>query len=82
MRAAVKALLVGLAVFTLAFAARRLFFWDVRPISWDQEPPQNGALEMAFLLLSIENIAGVVTAIALTFVSVLSIERWRRSHPQ
>lgn len=82
MRAAVKALLVGLAVFTVAFAVRRLFFWDVKPISWDQEPPQNGALEMAFLLLSIENIAGVVTAIALTFVSVLSIERWRRSRPQ
>jgi hypothetical protein len=32
---------------------------NVKPIGWSDERPQNGALEMAFLLLSIENIAAL-----------------------
>ena len=65
MRAAKKVLVLGLMTFAVAFAIRRMFFWDVVPLSWDQPEPRTGALEAAFLLLSIENLAAVVAAIAL-----------------
>ena len=74
-RSALKLGFAEIAVFALAFAARRLFFADVMPVSWDHEPPQNGALEAAFLLLSIENVAAVVAAIALTLGVALWIKR-------
>jgi hypothetical protein len=71
-------LLLSIVVFAAAFGTRRVFFWDVMPISWDHETPQNGALEMAFLLLSIENTAAVVAAIALAVVLALWLkQRWR-----
>jgi hypothetical protein len=57
-------LFLSLTVFAVSFALRRAFFWDIKPISWDYTPPQNGALEAAFLLLTIENVAAVVSAIA------------------
>ena len=28
----------ALIVFTVAFGLRRAFFWDVAPVSWEQEP--------------------------------------------
>jgi hypothetical protein len=68
-RSAVRLLLLSLASFAVAFALRRIFFSDVKPVSWDETPPQTGALEAAFLLLSIENVAAVVAAIALVFVA-------------
>lgn len=82
MRAAVEILILSLAVFAAAFVTRRMFLWDVMPVSWDQEPPQNGALEAAYLLLSIENVAGIVAAIALAMAVTLWLRRrWRnRAH--
>jgi len=77
---AIKLLFLSLATFAAAFVIRRTFFWDVMPVSWDQEPPPTSALETAFLLLSIENIAAVVAAIALVFSAASCIYRWRRSH--
>ena len=74
-RAALKLGLIGLAVCIAAFATRRAFLGGVMPVSWDQEPPKTGALEAAFLLLSIENIVAVVAAIALTFAAVLWYKR-------
>jgi len=76
-RATVKLFVMSLAVFAVAFALRWSFFWDIKPVSWDSDPPQNGSLEAAFLLLSIENIAGVVAAIALIFATIL----WIRQQP-
>ncbi len=70
MRYAIHLLLFSLASVAVAFALRRAFFWDIKPVSWDYTPPQNGALEAAFLLLSIENVAGVVAAIAFVYVAV------------
>ena len=64
-------LLLSVASFAIAFALRRAFFWHIKPISWDETPPQNGALEAAFLLMTIENIAGVVAAIAIVFIVVI-----------
>lgn len=75
MRAAARLLLLSVVVFAAAFSARRVFFWDVKPVSWDQEPPQNGALEAAFLLLSIENVAAVVATITLAGIVALWLRR-------
>jgi len=81
-RGAIKLFFLCLVTFAIAFGMRRMFFWDVRPVSWNQEPPQNGALEAAFLLLSIENIAAVVAVIALVFISAVWIHQRWRSRPQ
>lgn len=64
MRAAVKLLVLSLIAFVVAFFIRWLFFWDIMPVSWDQAPARTGALEAAFLLLSIQNTAAVAAAIA------------------
>jgi hypothetical protein len=82
MRAAIKLLLFGLMTFGAAFVTRRALFWDVKPISWDQEAPQGGALEMALLLHSIANVAGVVAALALVSLAVLWIRRRMRPQPE
>jgi hypothetical protein len=78
LRLIVKFLILSVAVFAVAFALRWAFFWDVKPVSWDYEPPQNGALEAAFFLLSVENVAAVVAAIAVVSAAVLGIKRLRR----
>ena len=78
LRAAIELLLLSVATFAAAFVTRRMLLWDVKPVSWDSEPPQNGALEAAYLLLSIENIAAVVATIALVAAAVLCIRRLRQ----
>jgi hypothetical protein len=80
LRVACKALLLALFFFAAAFTLRRMFLWDVMPVSWDQEPQLLWALGAAFLLRSIENIASVVAAIVLAFVCTLGLDRWR-GHP-
>ena len=65
MRAVIKLTLLSLLTFTATFAARRIFFWDVMPVSWSQDPSPTGALMTAYLLLSLENVAAAVAAIAL-----------------
>ena len=80
MRAAVKLLLLGLLTFAAAFGLRRAFFWDVMPVSPDQELPRTGALEAAYLLLTIEYIAVVVAGIGLVFAFTLLIKGWRARH--
>jgi hypothetical protein len=78
LRLIVKFLTLSVAVFLVAFAIRWAFFWDIKPVSWDYEPPQNGALEAAFFLLSVENIAAVVAAIAVVSAVILGFRRLRR----
>jgi len=82
LRATGEIFFLSVVTFAAAFVTRRMLFWDVMPVSWDQEPPQNGALEAAFLLLSIENVAAVVAAIALVSIGVLLVQRWRQNHAQ
>ncbi len=82
MRAVVKLLLLSLPTFAVAFLIKHTFFWDVAAISWDHEAPQGGALEIAFLLLSIENIAGVVAALALVSLVVLWIKAAGAASPK
>ena len=80
MRAAFEILLLGLVTFAAAFVIRRAYFWDVMPLSWDHPAPQNGTLEAAYFLLTVENIAGCVAAIALAAIGVLYVRRWRQAH--
>jgi hypothetical protein len=70
MRAVVKLALVGMAMFAVAFAVRRIFLWDVMPVSWTEDSSPTGALIAAYLLLSLENVGVGVAAIALLIGSV------------
>ena len=65
MRAVIRLVLLGLATFAFAFAIRRVFFWDVMPVSWTEDSSATGALVAAYLLLSLENLGVGVAAIAL-----------------
>ena len=79
-RAALKLFIVALMVFAVTFGIRRALFWDVTPVSWDQEPQSLWALGAAFLLHSVENMAVVVAALALVVALVLWW-RGRRAAP-
>jgi hypothetical protein len=72
-----KVLVFALIVFAVAFGLRRAFFWDVAPVSWDQEPQSLWALGVAYLLCMLENIAAVVAGLTLTVAVPLRVIRWR-----
>jgi hypothetical protein len=74
---ALKLFVLAVIVFAVSFGLRRAFFWDVVPVSWDQEPQSLWALGAAFLLRSLENIAGVVAGLALIVAAALRLIRWR-----
>ena len=78
-RAVLKLFVASLAVFGLAFAARRIFFWDIKPVSWEQDSQPIWALETAFLLRSIENLGLAVAVIMLVVALGLWINRRRQS---
>jgi hypothetical protein len=44
MRAVIKLMLLSLLTFAATFAARRIFFWDVMPVSWSQDPSPTGCV--------------------------------------
>ena len=75
--AALKLFVFALIVFAVAFGLRRTFFWDVTPVSWDQEPQSLWALGAAFLLRSLENIAAVVAGLTLIAAGALRLIRRR-----
>jgi hypothetical protein len=74
-RATLKLFILALIVFAVSFGVRRVFFWNVTPVSWDQDPQSLWALGAAFLLHSVENIAAVVGVLAL----VVALVSWWRS---
>ncbi len=80
-RVVLRLMVLSLLVFAAAFALRRIFLWDVMPVSWDQEPTALWQLGLAFLLRSIENLAVAVGAIALALGAGLAIDHWRLAHP-
>ena len=80
MRPALQLLILSLGVFIAAFALRWAFFWDVKPISAEEHTTATGALETAFLLLSIQNVAAVVSVIALAVVGALWLKERRSAH--
>lgn len=80
-RAALKLFVASLAVFGLALAMRRMLFWDIKPVSWEQDSQPVWALETAFLLRSIENLGLAVAVIMLVVALGLWINRRRRREP-
>jgi len=80
MRVALKLLTLSLLVYAVAFATRRLFLWDVMPVSWDQPSQPLWALASAFLLRSIENVAVAVAVIVLAITFALWIDRRRKTN--
>lgn len=81
MRGAIKLLVLSLLVFVVAFAVRRLFLWDVMPVSWEQKEQPAWALETAFFVLSIQNVAAAVAVIVVAAALALWIDRRRRAPP-
>ena len=75
--AALKLFVFALIVFAVAFGLRRSFFWDVTPVSSDQEPQSLWALGAAFLLRSLENIAAAVAGLTLIAAGALRLIRRR-----
>jgi hypothetical protein len=74
---ALKLFVLALVVFAVAYGLRRTLFFDVTPVSWDQEAQSLWALGAAFLLRSLENTAAVVASLALIVAGVLQLMRWR-----
>jgi hypothetical protein len=82
MRSAVKLSFVGMIVFVIAFVLRWAFFFDVKPISWEDAPPPNGILQAAFLLLTIENVSAIAAALALIAAVTIWVRRTKLFSPQ
>jgi hypothetical protein len=77
MRASIILTVGGVLTFVAAFVTRHAFFADVVPLSWDQEATPTLPLVLAYLLLSIENVAAAVAAISIVADVVLwSRRRW------
>jgi hypothetical protein len=74
---ALKLFVLALIVLAVAFGLRRTFFFDVMPVSWDQDPQSLWALGAAFLLRTLENLAVVVAVLAVIVAGVSRLLRWR-----
>jgi hypothetical protein len=74
---ALKLFAIALIVLAVAFGLRRAFFWDVTPVSWDQERQSLWALGAAFLLRTLENVAAAVAGLSLIVAAVSRFMRWR-----
>jgi hypothetical protein len=74
---ALKLFVLALIVLAVAFGLRRTFFFDVMPVSWDQDPQSLWALGAAFLLRTLENLAVVVAVLALIVAGASRLLRWR-----
>ena len=75
MRASIILTVGSVLTFVAAFVTRHAFFADVAPISWDQEATPALPLVLAYLLLSIENVAAAVAAISIVADVVLRSRR-------
>ena len=75
-----KLLLLSLAPWAAAFAARQAVVRNIVPVGWADEPQALWAVETAFLLRAVENIAAAVTVVAIIILVVCGIERSRRTH--
>jgi hypothetical protein len=72
LRAGLKIVLGSLAIFAIAFTLQRLLVPDVMPIAWADAPQALWAVELAFLLRAIENVAIFVVLV----LAVVSGAQW------
>ncbi len=75
MNAGWKVFWLSLAVFGVAFGAERQFVPDIVPIGFAEEPQPGWAVQLAFLLRSIELMTVIVAVLAL----ILLLGTWARS---
>ena len=73
MTAALKLLILSLAVFGAAFIAEKLFVPNIGPVAWSDEPQKLWAVETAFLLRATEYAAGLVAALTLLVAAARAI---------
>jgi hypothetical protein len=76
MRSSLLLLLISIGVFAAAFVARMIFLPDVVPIASAEEAQSLWALEAAFLLRALENIAAL-SAVLVLAASVAQWAEWR-----
>jgi len=76
MTGALKILFGSAVTFVTTMMILRIFFSDVKPIAWSDAAQAGGRLQLAFFLLTVENIAAFGIAIALIAIFAL----WARSH--
>jgi len=74
MNAGWKVFWLSLAIFGAALGAERLFVPDIVPIAFAEEPQAGWAVQLAFLLRSVELMAAIVAILAL----VLLLGMWAR----
>jgi hypothetical protein len=74
---ALRFLLLSLAAWAVAFAVRQAVVPNIVPIAWADEPQPLWAVEAAFLLRAVENIAAAVTVVAIIILVARWIERAR-----
>jgi hypothetical protein len=72
---AMKILFMSTAVYLLALAAQHIIVPNIVPIAWAQEPQPLWAVQVAFLLVSIENTAAFVALIVLMLVAARWVQR-------
>jgi hypothetical protein len=77
LQASLMLLLVSIAVFAAAVVARLTFLPDVLPIAAMDDPQPLWALEAAFLLRAIENIAALGAVVVLAAV----VAHWAGARP-
>lgn len=78
MRGTITMLVILGALYLAATGTRRLFLADVMPIAAEEAPQSMWALDAAFLLRSLENIAILGFAIVLIAVVLQWIRKSRR----
>jgi hypothetical protein len=72
-------LALAVLAFAAALALRWAFLWDIAPVPWEEHPQAVWALEAAFLLRTVENVAAIVAVIVLGFIVALSLRGRLRS---
>ncbi len=68
MNAAWKVLWLSVAVFGVALGAERLFVPDIVPIAFAEEPQPGWAVQLAFLLRTIELMSAAVAIVVLVLL--------------
>jgi hypothetical protein len=82
MRAVVKILFVTAVTFFTTMMLLRMFFSDVKPIAWSDAVQSSTRLQLAFFLLTVENIAALGSAIALIALFTLWARSYRAGFPE
>jgi len=82
MRSTVKILFVTAVTFFATMVLLRMFFSDVKPIAWSDAVQSSARLQLAFFLLTVENIAAFGSAIALIAIFTLWARSYRAVRPE